>query len=52
MWLWHRFHAWRAMRMYRWVERMEGTVKRVTAKADALFRQHVEDPQKKLPGID
>jgi hypothetical protein len=24
----------------------------VTAKADALFRQHVEDPQKKLPGIE
>ena len=49
--LWHRFHIWRAKRMYRWVELQPEKAAKVKAKADLLMRRHAEDPQKRLPGI-
>jgi hypothetical protein len=46
--LWHRFHVWRAKRMYARVKRMEGDALALLAKADALMRRHAEDPQQRF----
>jgi hypothetical protein len=45
---WHRFHIWRAKRIYLRVAAMPAKAKRLTAKADALMRRHAEDPQRRL----
>lgn len=47
--LWHRFHIWRAMRMYRRVALILPEAEALKAKADALMRKHAEDPQAPLP---
>ena len=47
--LWHRFHVWRARRMYARIKRMEEEAEALMAKADALMRRHAEDPQRRLP---
>lgn len=47
--LWHRFHVWRAKRMYARVERMDREAQVIFEKANALTRRHAEDPQRRLP---
>ena len=47
--LWHRFHIWRAKRMYARVERMDREAQAIFEKANALTRRHAEDPQRRLP---
>lgn len=46
--LWHRFHVWRAKRIYRRIVTMEGEALALKAKADALMRKHAEPPQLRL----
>lgn len=45
---WHRFHVWRAMRMYRRVAQMWPEAEVLKARADMLMRRHAEDPQQRL----
>lgn len=47
--LWHRFHIWRAMRLYREVIAMEQTARLLMAEADRLMTKHAEPPQPRLP---
>lgn len=47
--LWHRFHVWRAMRLYRQVLRLESDAQWLTHRADELMMKHAEDPQRRLP---
>lgn len=47
--LWHRFHIWRALRLYRSVIRHEADALMEKAKADRLMMKHAEPPQPRLP---
>ncbi len=46
--LWHRFHVWRARRMYRRIAAMDAKAKRMKPHADLLMRRHAQDPQGRL----
>jgi hypothetical protein len=50
--LWHRFHVWRARRMYLRVLLLETAAVGLMDRANELMRRHAEDPQKQLPGIE
>ncbi len=47
--LWHRFHVWRANRMYAQVIQMEQDAREIFEEATRLIRKHAEDPQPRLP---
>lgn len=47
--LWHRFHVWRAKRMYRRVVQLEQEGLALFLKANELMKRHAEDPQRRLP---
>ncbi len=47
--LWHCFHVWRALRLYRRVLRLEAEAWMAMAKADRLMTKHAEPPQPRLP---
>jgi len=47
--LWHRFHIWRAKRMYARVDRLDREAKVIFDRANALMRRHAEDSQRRLP---
>lgn len=47
--LWHRFHIWRAKRMYARVIQMDREAHELFEEATRLMRRHAEDPQARLP---
>ena len=47
--LWHRFHIWRARRMYLRIVYANVRALSIKAHADYLMRKHAEDPQSRLP---
>jgi hypothetical protein len=46
---WHRFHAWRATRLYAQVAAEGARLERKLHKADRLTAKHVYPPEEQLP---
>ena len=47
--LWHRFHIWRAKRMYAQVDQKDREAKAIFDRATSLMRRHAQAPQSRLP---